>query len=109
VLALGLGLVFGLGLALGLGLVFGLAASGAIGQPADCQTRPAAGPSLPLAIDLAGRPGVPAGVTGKTFVAVQTQGSQVDCGEPAAPSDVLRGAPGDLLLGTPQPAARTRR
>jgi hypothetical protein len=120
-----LGLVFGVGpalrlmravvpalrlaLAVGpvLGLVLGVAASDAMGQPADCQTRPAAGPSLPLAIDLAGRPGVPAGVTGKIFVAVPMQAPQTECSEPSAPSDVLRGAPGDLLLGTASPA-RTR-
>ena len=88
-------------------LGFGLGApgvSGATAQPADCQTQPPAGPSQRLAIDLAGRPGVPAGVTGKTFVEVPMQSARTDCGEPSAPSDVLRGVPGDLLRGTPAAA-----
>jgi hypothetical protein len=94
-------------------MVLGLAASGAMAQPADCLARPAPGPSLPLAIELAGRPGVPAGVTGKAFVAVPTQPTQTERGEPecgaqSLPSDVLGGAPGDLLRGPPSPAQTGR-
>jgi hypothetical protein len=94
-------------------MVLGLAASGAMAQPADCPARPAPGPSLPLAIELAGRPGVPAGVTGKAFVEVpthppQTQHGETECGEQPAPTDVLGGAPGDLLRGPPSPAQTER-
>ncbi len=89
-------------------VVLGLVASGAMAQPADCPTRPAPEPSQRLAIELAGRPGVPAGVTGKAFVAVPMQAPQTECGEPSAPSDVLGGAPGDLLRGTPPPAQAGR-
>jgi hypothetical protein len=85
-------------------VVVALAASGAMAQPADCPTRPAPGPSQQLAIGLAGRPGVPAGVTGEAYVAVPMQAPQSECGAPSAPSDVLGGEPGDLLRGTPRPA-----
>jgi hypothetical protein len=88
--------------------VLELAASGVIAQPADCPARPVPGPASHFAIDLAGRPGLPAGVTGKAFVAVPMQGPHADCGEPSAPSDVLGGEPGDLLRGTPQPAQAGR-
>lgn len=89
-------------------VVLVLAASGAMAQPADCPTEPAPGPSMPLSIDLAGRPGVPAGVTGKAFVEVPMEAAQPECGEPPPSSDVLRGAPGDLLRGTPAPARAGR-
>jgi hypothetical protein len=95
-------------------MVLGLAASGAMAQPADCPARPALGPSLPLAIELAGRPGVPAGMTGKAFVEVQTpkppqmERGETECGEQPAPTDVLGGAPGDLLHGQPSPAQTGR-
>jgi hypothetical protein len=89
-------------------LVVVLAMSGAMAQPADCPRQPAPGPSMPLSIDLAGRPGVPAGVTGKAFVEVPMEAAQTECGEPPAPSDVLGGAPGDLLRGTPAPARAGR-
>jgi hypothetical protein len=84
-------------------IVLGLVASGAMAQPADCPTSPAPGPSMPLSIDLAGRPGVPAGVTGTAFVEVPMEAAQTECGESPPPSDVLGGAPGDLLRGTTPP------
>jgi hypothetical protein len=74
-------------------------ANGAPAQPADCPAAPAMGPSLSVGIDLAGRPGVPTGTTGKAYVAVPMQGQVADCGEPAPPADVLHGEPGDLLRG----------
>jgi hypothetical protein len=77
-------------------------------QPADCATQPAAGPAMNLAIDLAGRPGVPAAVTGKAFVAVPMQAPRTECGEPSSPADVLGGEPGDLLRGTPSHEPVTR-
>jgi hypothetical protein len=90
------------------GVVMLGAAMRASAQPADCANAPAAGPSMNLGIDLAGRPGVPAGVNGKTYVAVPMQARGTDCGEPSAPSDILHGEPGDLLRGTGPHAARTR-
>jgi hypothetical protein len=89
-------------------LVAGLVASGAMAQPADCPTRPSPSPSVPVTIDLASRPGMPAGVSGKLRAAVPMQAPQTECGEPAAPSDVLGGAPGDLLRGAPLPAQSGR-
>jgi hypothetical protein len=89
-------------------LVVGLVARGAMAQPADCPTRPTPGPSQRLSIKLAGRPGVPPGMTGKTVVEAPMQAPQTECGEPSAPSDVLGGAPGDLLTGTPPPAQTGR-
>lgn len=85
-------------------VLLSVAASGAMAQPADCPTLPAPRPSLPVTIDLAGRPGVPAGVTGRAHAAVPMQAPQTDCGEPSTPADVLRGEPGDLLRGTAAPA-----
>jgi hypothetical protein len=83
-----------------------LMASGAMAQPADCATRSTPGPSQRASINVAGRPGAPAGVTGKTAIEVPMQAPQTECGEPAAPADVLGGAPGDLLRGTSAPAER---
>jgi hypothetical protein len=54
-------------------VMLGLMASGAMAQPADCPARSAPGPSQRLSINLAGRAGVPAGVTGKTVVEAPMQ------------------------------------
>lgn len=43
----------------------------ASGQQADCPSAPSnSGSGLPLSIDLAGRPGVPSGVTGQVYIQV---------------------------------------
>jgi hypothetical protein len=97
------GLIWGLPIFAALGL----SASGAA-QPADCPAYAAPGPSQGLAVDLAGRPGVPAGVKGEVFVTTPMQTPQTDCGEPSAPSDVLGGPPGDLLRGAPSPTQAGR-
>ena len=78
-------------------LVLIVAAQGAAAaQPADCQVEPSAGPMLPLSLDLAGRPGVPAGTTGQAYVAVPVGPPGVACRDAAPPpSDILRGEPGD--------------
>lgn len=89
-------------------VVLGLVARSAIAQPADCATRPAAGPSQRLAIDLTGQPGVPSGVKGKAIIEMPMAAPQTECGEPSAPSDVLGGAPGDLLRGTSPPGQAGR-
>jgi len=84
-------------------LLLVLLACPAMAQPADCVTPQPAGPVVPMAIDLAGRPGVPTGVHGLAAI-------NVPMGAPAGnachdeaplPRDVLRGEPGDLLNGTP--------
>ena len=78
-----------------------LLASPCLAQPADCPTAPPQGPVLPLALDLAGRPGVPRGITGQAFVAVPLTPQGNACHDaPPPPRDVLRGAPSaDLLRG----------
>ena len=58
---------------------------------------------LPLAIDLARRPGVPRGVSGQVYVGVPiAPNGSLECG-PAQPGprDILHGPPGDVLHGPP--------
>jgi hypothetical protein len=74
-------------------------------QPADCPSVPSTEPMLPLALDLAGRPGVPRGVTGQAYVDLPMGAPGVACGgpPPPPPRDVLRGDPGNVLMGPPSP------
>lgn len=72
---------------------------GAAAQPADCPVAHYPGASMQIGIDLAGQGGVPPAATGRAYVDVPMQAPDTDCGEPPAPSDVLRGEPGDLLRG----------
>jgi hypothetical protein len=74
----------------------------AAAQPADCLTAPPSGPPLPLSLDLAGRHGVPSGVSGKAYVEVPMETPGIACAIPPPPSDVLRGARGNLLNPAPQ-------
>jgi hypothetical protein len=75
-------------------MVQGLAAA----QQADCPVESSAGPMLPLSLDLAGRPGVPAGTSGKAYVLVPMTPPGVACRDAAPPpSDILRGEPGSTL------------
>ena len=70
----------------------------AVAQGADCPAEPSDGPTLPLSLDLAGRPGVPAGVTGQADVAVPLNAPGMACRDASPPpSDILRGEPGDPL------------
>jgi hypothetical protein len=87
------------------GLLLGAAGHAVAAQPADCPTASPTGQALPLALDLAGRPGVPNGVTGQSFVAVPLSPPGMACADDAArpPHDVLRGEPGDVLGGPPSP------
>lgn len=74
-------------------------------QPADCPQPPPSGPGVPLSLDLAGRPGVPSGLTGQAYVQVpvdQPGGYACEDRRPP-PQDVLRGHPGDALRGPPSP------
>lgn len=59
---------------------------------------------LPLALDLGGRPGVPAGTTGQAYIAVPLGTPGYACHSDAPPpDDLLRGEPGDVLHGRPSP------
>ena len=72
----------------------------AAAQPTDCPTGPSVGPMLPLALDLAGRRGVPAGTTGQALVTIPMAPPGIGCREGRPPpADVLHGEPGDLLRG----------
>jgi hypothetical protein len=84
-------------------LVFG--SLGAHSQQSDCPPAPSGGPGLPLSIDLAGRPGVPSGLTGEVYVQVPTDPpAATSCRtEQPPPRDVLSGEPGDVLHGPPSP------
>jgi hypothetical protein len=74
------------------------AVRGGAAQTADCRVDPSSGPTLPLALDLAGRPGVPAGTTGQAYVGVPTNPPGVACRDARPPpSDILRGEPGNTL------------
>lgn len=75
-------------------------------QPADCAAAPGRGlampPAIPLALDLAGRRGVPAGTTGQAFVAIPSGPGGPACHDTAPPpADILRGEPGSVLSGRP--------
>jgi hypothetical protein len=73
-------------------------------QPADCTPAPATGPVMPLAIDLAGRAGVPKGVSGQAYINLPVgapAGTACRDEPPKPPQEVLRGEPGDVLGGPP--------
>lgn len=88
-----------------LGSVGPLGSPGANGQQTDCPPAPSGGSGLPLSIDLAGRPGVPSGLTGQVYIQVPTEPpAAASCGaEQPPPRDVLGGEPGDVLHGPPSP------
>jgi hypothetical protein len=66
--------------------------------PADCPAVPENNASMPFAIDLAGRPGVPKGVSGQAYLDLPIAPTVACAGpETKPPSDVLRGEPGNLL------------
>jgi hypothetical protein len=71
-------------------------------QPADCLTAPPSGSMLPLSLDLAGRHGVPSGISGQAYVAVPLESPGIACAIPPPPSDVLRGVRGNLLNPAPR-------
>ena len=73
-------------------------------QPADCSVAPPTGPVMALGVDLAGRPGVPKGVSGKAYPILPTgPPAGTDChDDPPKPlPDALRGESGDVLGGPP--------
>lgn len=86
-------------------LLLVLGSAGANGQQTDCPRAPPTGPGLDLSIDLAGRPGVPSGLTGQVYVQVPTDQQTPDScrTEEPPPRDVLGGEPGDVLHGPPSP------
>lgn len=77
-------------------------ASGVGAQPADCRPPDTVG-SIPVYMDMAGRPGVPSGVSGQLSLQVPVPASGAlacsDAGPP--PADVLGGAPARDLLDGP--------
>jgi hypothetical protein len=86
------------------GLLLTVGLSRAAAQPSDCPTEPSSGQTLSLALDLAGRSGVPAGTTGQAYVGIPLTPPGIACREaPARPTDVLHGEPGDLLRGPGTP------
>jgi hypothetical protein len=80
-----------------------LVSAAAVAQPADCPRAAPEGPGLSLSLDLAGRPGVPSGLTGQAYlqVPVDSAGGYACDDAPPPPRDILRGAPGDVLRGPP--------
>ncbi len=74
-------------------------------QPADCAPAPPTGPTVPLGIDIAGRPGVPQGASGKAYVNVPigAPAGNACADDKPAPRDVLHGEPGDVLGGHRRP------
>ncbi len=81
-----------------------LLAHPAAAQPADCPPAPSTGPVVPLAIDIAGRPGVPKGASGQAYIDVPMgapAGTACHEDPPKPPRDVLRGEPADVLAGPP--------
>jgi hypothetical protein len=67
-------------------------------QEPDCAVERSEGPSLPLSLDLAGRPGVPAGTTGQAYVAIPMHPPGIACRDARPPpADTLRGESGDTL------------
>jgi hypothetical protein len=108
-----------------------LLARPAVAQPADCAPAAPSGlaapvsvapvpatpvpatpvPVLPLAIDIAGRPGVPKGVSGQAYINVPMGAPTVTaCNDdpPPPPRDILHGEPGDVLGGPPANVLRGR-
>lgn len=61
---------------------------------ADCPVEQSSGASLPMAIDLGGRRSGPGS---QVFVDIPIAPKDACTDTPPAPSDVLRGEPGDLL------------
>ncbi len=102
------------------GLLLLLIASAKIAaQEPDCAVEQSEGPSLPLSLDLAGRPGVPAGTTGQAYIAIPMYPPGIACRNARRPpSDILRGEPGNTLgppvgdllrgSGTPHVTVETR-
>ncbi len=70
-------------------------------QPADCASAPEAeAPAAPMALNLGGLPGVPAGVSGQIYVATPWAAGGMTCTDQRPPPrDILRGEPGDALHG----------
>lgn len=86
------------------GLLLMVRLSGASAQPADCPSEPSPGQTLPLALDFAGRRGVPAGTAGQAYIGIPLAAPGIACREaPARPTDILHGEPGDLLRGPGTP------
>lgn len=94
-----------------LALILPLLLLGAAASPSDCSAPPSPGTTLPIPLDLAGRP-----IAGPGLTAPPAMPSPLACGGPTAaassgldglPTDVLHGLPGmDLLRGPLTPQVR---
>lgn len=74
--------------------------------PADCPPDGKSGQVWPIPLDLMGRPGVPAGLTGQALATPPGADATVDCRGPlqsSARSKTLRNESGDALHGLPAP------
>lgn len=81
-----------------------LGASPLAAQPADCASTPAATQTVPLALDLAGLPGVPKGAAGQVYADVPSPppgGTVCSHTGPRRHGRILEGPPGDPLAGPP--------
>jgi hypothetical protein len=89
---------------IGILFVVGIAIGGGVrAQPADCTPDQAPSATMPLTLDLGGRPGVPRAVRGQVSADVPVAPFGTLCGadNPPLPRDVLHGdqAPGEVLRG----------
>jgi hypothetical protein len=78
-------------------MLFLLASIWLAAAQADCPIAPSSGASLPMAIDLGGRPSVAAGTSGQVYLNVPILPQDTCVETPRLPVDVLRGEPGNLL------------
>jgi hypothetical protein len=85
-------------------LLLTLIPRGAVAQPADCPVEQPGGPTLPLWLDLAGRPGVPSGAAGQAYINMPMTPPGLACEDTEPPPrDVPHGEPGDVLRGPGTP------
>jgi hypothetical protein len=84
-------------------VLIAIASGGVAAQPADCPAEASPGQTMSLSLDLAGRPGVPTGVTGQAYVDVPIGAPGIACDGPSPPADILHGEPGNVLGGPPSP------
>lgn len=76
----------------------------AAAPPGDCGSGADGGSALPTALDLAGRPNPPSGLTGQTFATLPTPEGVSGCRSPlpsASQPTTLRSESGDVLHGLP--------
>ena len=78
----------------------------AAAAPPDCQPDAASGQTVPIPLDLTGRPNIQSGLTGQTFTTLPGSLGNNGCRDPLpadAPPSTLRNDTGDALHGLPMP------